>query len=61
MRSCSPTCSSAPAKTRSPVPANWRDGVQSIAVGIAGNRSLATGMPVEVADLGIRLLAQPVR
>jgi predicted dehydrogenase len=31
-------------------PANWRDGVQSIAVGIAGNRSLATGMPVEVAD-----------
>ena len=41
-------------------PANWRDGVQSIAVGIAGNRSLATGMPVEVADLGIRLLAQRV-
>lgn len=40
-------------------PANWRDGVQSIAVGIAGNRSLSTGMPVEVADLGIRLLAQP--
>ena len=39
-------------------PANWRDGVQSIAVGIAGNRSLATGLPVEVADLGIRLLAQ---
>ena len=60
-RSCSPTSSSAPAKTRSRVPANWRDGVQSIAVGIAGNRSLATGMPVEVADLGIRLLAQPVR
>ena len=42
-------------------PANWRDGVQSISVGIAGNRSLATGMPVEVADLGIRLLAEPVR
>lgn len=42
-------------------PANWRDGVQSIAVGIAGNRSLATGLPVQVADLGIRLLAQPVR
>jgi predicted dehydrogenase len=42
-------------------PANWRDGVQSIAVGIAGNRSLETGLPVEVADLGIRLLAQPVR
>jgi predicted dehydrogenase len=42
-------------------PANWRDGVQSIAVGIAGNRSLATGMPVEVADLGIRLLARADR
>ncbi|MFH8251986.1 Gfo/Idh/MocA family protein [Microbacterium sp. B2969] len=37
-------------------PADWRDGVQSIAVGIAGNRSLATGLPVEVADLGIPLL-----
>jgi predicted dehydrogenase len=40
-------------------PANWRDGVQSIAVGIAGNRSLETGLPVEVADLGVRLLAAP--
>ncbi|WP_137845494.1 Gfo/Idh/MocA family oxidoreductase [Microbacterium sp. 2FI] len=37
-------------------PADWRDGVQSIAVGIAGNRSLATGLPVLVADLGIRFL-----
>ena len=35
-------------------PADWRDGVQSIAVGIAGNRSLETGLPVEVAELGIR-------
>lgn len=34
-------------------PAGWRDGVASIAVGIAGNRSLATGLPVEVAELGI--------
>ena len=42
-------------------PANWRDGVQSIAVGIAGNRSLETGLPVEVSDLGIALLAGPVR
>ncbi|WP_404434721.1 Gfo/Idh/MocA family oxidoreductase [Microbacterium lacus] len=40
-------------------PANWRDGVQSIAVGIAGNRSLETGLPVNVADLGIRLLSTP--
>ncbi|MCT9819794.1 Gfo/Idh/MocA family oxidoreductase [Microbacterium sp. W1N] len=39
-------------------PADWRDGVQSIAVGIAGNRSLATGLPVEVADLGVPLLAR---
>lgn len=39
-------------------PANWRDGVQSIAVGIAGNRSLETGLPVQVADLGVRLLAE---
>ncbi|MFC4140149.1 MULTISPECIES: Gfo/Idh/MocA family protein [unclassified Microbacterium] len=38
-------------------PADWTDGVQSIAVGIAGNRSLETGMPVLVADLGIRMLA----
>ncbi len=38
-------------------PADWTDGVRSIAVGIAGNRSLETGLPVQVADLGIRLLA----
>jgi predicted dehydrogenase len=37
-------------------PADWRDGVQSIAVGIAGNRSLETGLPVDVAELGIPLL-----
>ena len=37
-------------------PADWSDGIRSIAVGIAGNRSLETGMPVQVADLGIRLL-----
>lgn len=42
-------------------PADWRDGIRSIVVGIAGNRSLETGLPVEVADLGIRLLAAPVR
>lgn len=38
-------------------PADWRDGVRSIAVGIAGNRSLETGLPVQVAELGIRFLA----
>jgi len=41
-------------------PADWTDGVRSIAVGIAGNRSLETGLPVRVADLGIRLLSAPV-
>jgi len=39
-------------------PADWRDGVRSIAVGIAGNISLETGLPVQVADLGIELLEQ---
>ena len=28
-------------------------GVRSIAVGLAGNESLATGLPVKVADLGL--------
>ncbi len=37
-------------------PADWSDGIRSIAVGIAGNRSLATGLPVRVAELGIALL-----
>ncbi|MFD5213624.1 Gfo/Idh/MocA family protein [Microbacterium sp. NPDC058345] len=40
-------------------PADWTDGIRSIAVGIAGNRSLETGLPVRVADLGIRLLQEP--
>lgn len=38
-------------------PADWSDGIRSIAVGIAGNHSLETGMPVKVSDLGIALLA----
>ncbi|WP_309127478.1 Gfo/Idh/MocA family oxidoreductase [Microbacterium sp.] len=40
-------------------PADWSDGIRSIAVGIAGNRSLETGLPVQVADLGVRLLQGP--
>ena len=28
-------------------PSNWVDGVRSIAVGMAGNESLRTGLPVE--------------
>ncbi|GAA4768800.1 Gfo/Idh/MocA family protein [Microbacterium gilvum] len=38
-------------------PADWTDGVRSIAVGIAGNRSLETGLPVRVSELGVALLA----
>jgi predicted dehydrogenase len=34
-------------------PADYIDGMKAIAVGIAANRSLATGMPVAVADLGL--------
>ncbi|WP_102194646.1 Gfo/Idh/MocA family protein [Microbacterium aurantiacum] len=37
-------------------PADWTDGIRSIAVGIAGNLSLESGMPVSVDDLGIALL-----
>lgn len=33
--------------------ADWRDGVRSVAVGLAGNRSLATGLPVCVEELGL--------
>ncbi len=40
-------------------PADWTDGIRSIAVGIAGNRSLETGLPVRVDELGIALLARP--
>ena len=34
-------------------PSNWVDGVRSIAVGMAGNESLRTGLPVKIADLGL--------
>ncbi|MBX3144966.1 MAG: Gfo/Idh/MocA family oxidoreductase [Trueperaceae bacterium] len=33
--------------------ADWRDGVRSVAVGLAGNRSLMTGLPVCVEDLAL--------
>lgn len=42
-------------------PATWRDGIHSISVGIAANRSLATGLPVAVAELGIPMLAHDSR
>ncbi|RLK52461.1 Gfo/Idh/MocA family protein [Microbacterium telephonicum] len=41
--------------------ADWTDGIRSIAVGIAGNRSLVTGLPVDIADLGIPLLSGKTR
>ena len=31
--------------------ADYQDGIASVAVGIAGNRSLETGQPVLIADL----------
>jgi predicted dehydrogenase len=31
--------------------ANWADGVRAIAIGIAGNESLDTGLPIKIADL----------
>jgi hypothetical protein len=34
-------------------PSKWLDGVRSIAVGMAGNESLRTGMPVKIVDLGL--------
>lgn len=33
--------------------ASWLDGVRSLAVGIAGNQSLATGLPVQIAQLDV--------
>jgi len=33
--------------------ANWRDGVRSVVVGLAGNRSLETGQAVRIADLDL--------
>jgi L-alanine-DL-glutamate epimerase-like enolase superfamily enzyme/predicted dehydrogenase len=33
--------------------ASWRDGVRSIAVGLAGNESLATGRAVSIDELGL--------
>ena len=38
--------------------ASWRDGVRSMAVGLAGNRSLETGNAVRIADLALGSAAQ---
>jgi predicted dehydrogenase len=34
-------------------PSSWVDGVRSVAVGMAGNESLRTGLPVTIADLDL--------
>ena len=34
-------------------PSDWVDGIRSIAVGMAGNESLRTGLPVKIADLDL--------
>ncbi len=34
-------------------PSDWVDGIRSIAVGMAGNESLRTGLPVAIADLDL--------
>ena len=36
--------------------AGYLDGVRSVIVGVAGNESIRTGMPVRVADLGLPLI-----
>ena len=33
--------------------ANWLDGIRAIAIGIAGNESLRTGLPVKIGDLDL--------
>ena len=50
---CWPTCSAVPATTGWSGRRSWVDGVRSIAVGMAGNESLRTGLPVTIADLGL--------
>ncbi|MET4781148.1 hypothetical protein [Glaciihabitans sp. UYNi722] len=34
-------------------PADFRDGIRAVAVGIAGNESLVSGQAVSISDLGI--------
>ena len=35
--------------------ANWADGVRAIAIGIAGNESLSTGLPIKITDIDLGL------
>jgi hypothetical protein len=41
--------------------ATWREGAQSVAVGLAGNLSLVTGQAVQVGDLGLGAAVEPGR
>jgi hypothetical protein len=34
-------------------PADWLAGIRAIAVGMAGNESLRTGLPVKITDLDL--------
>ena len=36
-------------------PSTWVDGVRSVAVGMAGNESLRTGLPIAIADLDLQV------
>jgi len=42
-------------------PATWKDGIRSISVGVAGNLSLASGLPVKTSELGIAFLQEATR
>jgi hypothetical protein len=35
--------------------AGYRDGLRSVAVGIAANRSMETGLPVRISEFGLPL------
>ncbi|MFF2371136.1 Gfo/Idh/MocA family protein [Agromyces sp. NPDC058110] len=42
-------------------PADWHDGVRAVAVGIATNRSLESGRPVDIADLALGVVLGGIR
>ena len=50
---CCRMCSAEPGEDWLERPSDWLDGVRSIAVGMAGNESLRTGLPVKIAELGL--------
>ena len=52
-RCCWPTSSASPGEDWLERPSDWLDGIRAIAVGMAGNESLRTGLPVKIADLDL--------